>query len=66
MRRDTPEERAVKIAAHMMQEGGLCRYDDVYKCRRLPETVTAKVCEKCLAGYLLNRARRELRKELQA
>lgn len=36
------------------------------KCRRLHGFVTEAVCEKCLTGYLMSRARRELRKELQA
>lgn len=60
---DSPEARAVKIAAHIMQENGICRYDDVAKCRRLSGFVTEAVCEKCLAGYLLSKARREIRKE---
>lgn len=62
-RRDTPEERAVKIAARIMQENGICRYDDVDKCRHYSVYVTEEVCEKCLTRYLLSKARQELVKE---
>ena len=63
IKKDTPETRAVKIAAHIMQENGICRYDDIAKCRRSLGLVTGVVCEKCLAGYLISCARRELGKE---
>ena len=58
---NTPEARAVKIAAHVMQEAGVCRYDDISKCHRI--FVDEQVCEACLARWLLSRAKRELRKE---
>jgi len=54
----TVEGQAVEIAAMVMQAAGLCRYDDVGKCRRLfPDTAT---CENCIKQWLLSKARREL------
>lgn len=38
MKTETVEARAVKIAAKIMQADGLCRYDDVDKCRRVYAT----------------------------
>lgn len=61
--KDTVENRAVKIAAKIMQAAGLCRYDDVTKCRRIH--VDEKTCDECIRHWLLNRARRELKKEAQ-
>lgn len=56
---ETVEGRAVKIAAKVMQAVGLCRYDDVSKCRRLnPEPF---VCDLCLERWLLAKARQELK-----
>lgn len=37
MKTETVEARAVKIAAKIMQADGLCRYDDVDKCRRVSQ-----------------------------
>lgn len=52
--------RAVHIAAVIMQADGLCRYDSVDKCHRL--YVEDETCVKCIEKWLLNKARKELRK----
>lgn len=57
--KETVEARAVKIAARVMQADGLCRYDSVEKCRRT--FVDEKVCEACIRGWLLSKARKELK-----
>lgn len=57
--KETVEARAVKIAARVMQADGLCRYDSVEKCRRI--FVDEKVCEACIRGWLLSKARKELK-----
>ena len=57
--KETVEARAVKIAARVMQAAGLCRYDSVDKCRRI--FVDEKVCEGCIRGWLLGKARKELK-----
>lgn len=57
--KETVEARAVKIAARVMQAAGLCRYDSVDKCRRI--FVDEKVCEGCIRGWLLSKARKELK-----
>lgn len=66
---DTPAERAVKIAASIMYENGVCRYDDTAKCRRFPGFAgygpDGEICKNCLASFLRSRARHELRKEAQ-
>lgn len=59
--KDTVEGRAVKIAAKIMQAAGLCRYDDVAKCRRI--CVDEKTCDECIRRWLLTKARKELEKE---
>lgn len=59
--KDTVEGRAVKIAAKIMQAAGLCRYDDVTKCRRI--YVDEKTCDECMKRWLLTKARKELEKE---
>ena len=57
----TVEGRAVEIAAVIMQAAGLCRYDDIGKCRRLFPDDAA--CENCIKRWLLSKARRELARE---
>lgn len=57
--KDTVEGRAVKIAAKIMQAAGLCRYDDVAKCRRI--FVDDKTCDECIRRWLLSKARKELK-----
>lgn len=56
------ERRAVHIAAVIMQADGLCRNDKPEKCRKVfpPEDAG---CVRCIEGWLLSRARRELKKE---
>ena len=58
---DTIEGRAVKIAAKVLQDAGVCRYDDVSKCRRL--YLDESTCEKCIKTWLLTKARKELELE---
>ncbi len=52
------EALAVKIAARIMVAAGLCRYDDVSKCRR--HYAGLEQCEKCIRVWLINKARKEL------
>ena len=63
MKKDTAEQRALKIAARIMQADGLCRYDTIDKCRRV--YVCEKTCEKCIHSCLLTKARSELKAEDQ-
>lgn len=58
---ETPEARAVKIAAQLLQVAGACKYRSVAQCHRL--FVTPEVCEVCIEGWLLSKARRELERE---
>lgn len=62
--KDTIEIRAVKIAAKVLVNDGVCRYESVDQCRRL--FVTEEVCRKCIRSWLLSKARSELRKEDRA
>lgn len=55
------EQRAVRIAAKVMVAAGLCRYDSVYKCRRI--YVYESTCEECIRSWLLSKAKKELREE---
>lgn len=57
----TEERRAVHIAAVIMQAAGLCRYDDVTKCRRVYPTDAG--CVECIEKWLLAKARQELKRE---
>ena len=59
----TVEQRAVTIAAICLRAAGVCRYDDVGKCRRL--YADDRTCEKCIEKWLYAKARSELRKELK-
>lgn len=61
MKTETVEARAVKIAAKIMQADGLCRYDDVDKCRRV--YATKETCERCIHSWLLTKAKVELIRE---
>ncbi len=55
-------ERAVKIAAQIMEKLGLCRYDNVMKCRKvLPPTPMD--CTGCIKRFLEGKAKRELERE---
>ena len=53
--------RAVHIAAVIMQAAGLCRYDSVYKCRRV--YVDDSTCVKCIETWLIGKANQESRQE---
>ena len=59
--KDTIEKRAVKIAAQLMQAGGLCRYDTPLKCQRL--TVSPSICNRCIEQWIMKKARAELKAE---
>lgn len=61
MKKDSVEQRAVKIAAKVMVAAGLCRYDTVGKCRRV--YVTEETCDACIRAWLLSKVRKELREE---
>ncbi len=56
---ETVEARAVHIAAVIMQADGLCRYDDVDKCRRVWPPKSSD-CVACIERWLLTKARKEL------
>ena len=57
---ETVEGRAVKIAARVMQAAGLCRFEDVSRCRTY---VDASTCDSCIRRWLLSKARSELKEE---
>lgn len=57
--KETVESRAVKIAASIMREVGLCRYDSPIKCRRL--FADERTCEKCIENWLLAKAMKEMK-----
>lgn len=59
--KETVEGRALKIAAQVMQAGGLCRYDTPLKCHRL--TVSPSVCDKCIRAWLISKAKKQLKEE---
>lgn len=61
MSKESVEAHAVKIAAKVMQAGGLCRYDTVDKCRRI--NVDENTCEKCIRMWLISKAKKELEQE---
>lgn len=56
--------RAVQIAARIMQQAGLCRYDDATKCRKvlLP---SERDCIGCIKRFLIGKAKKELEREEQ-
>lgn len=54
-------QRAVHIAAVIMQAAGLCRHDDVSQCRTMYPTTAH--CVRCIERWLYSKARRELRRE---
>lgn len=61
MRKETVEQRAVKIAEKIMVAAGLCRYETPMKCGKA--YVCDSVCDKCIRSWLLSKARAELKKE---
>lgn len=62
MKAETVEERALTIAARVLEADGVCRYDDPVKCRRVfpPEP---EECAGCIRRWLLSKAKKELKKE---
>lgn len=60
-KKETVEQRAVKIAAVVMQAAGLCRYESMAKCSHAGEEKIT--CERCIRAWLLQKAREELRAE---
>lgn len=58
---ESVEARAVKIAAKRMVEAGMCRYDDIMKCKRLH--VSNRMCMGCIRKHLLRSAEKELGQE---
>lgn len=59
--KETVENRAVTIAAKVMQAAGLCRYETPEQCHRVH--VDETTCDKCIKAWLLSKARKELKKE---
>ena len=60
----TVDRKAVRIAAVVMQAAGLCRYDDISKCRRVdPCAIMDEDCVKCTEKWLLAKAKREMKME---
>lgn len=59
--KDTVESRAVKIAAKIMNNADLCRYDTPLKCRKA--LIGDETCEGCIRSWLISKARSELKKE---
>ncbi len=55
------ERRAVHIAAVILQAAGLCRYDNVSKCRRV--YVTEDNCVDCMEKWLMAKAKAEIKRE---
>ena len=62
MKKQTEDRRAVHIAAVIMQAAGLCRYDDVARCR-MAWPAEYDDCVACIEKWLLAKARKEIRKE---
>ena len=61
MKKESTEQRAVKIAAKVMVAAGLCRYDTPLKFGK--PHVCDSVCDKCIRGWLMSKARQELKQE---
>lgn len=59
--KDSVDARAVKIAARVMVAAGLCRTENPELCKRSGENRVN--CEKCVRGWLLAKARGEMRRE---
>ncbi|MBQ3072345.1 MAG: hypothetical protein IJD20_03520 [Oscillospiraceae bacterium] len=55
------ERRALHIAAVIMEADGMCRYEDVEKCRRVYPT--SEACVECIEKWLLAKARSEIKEE---
>ena len=44
-----------------MVSAGLCRYDNPLKCKKF--AVDDAVCDKCIRGWLIDKAKKELKEE---
>lgn len=55
------ERRAIHIAAVIMEAAGMCRYENVEKCRRVYPT--SEGCVECIEKWLLAKARSEIKEE---
>ena len=64
MKRETKDQRAIKIAAYLIRELGGCTHGDASKCKRLHPDDQA--CEKCIRSFLLRKAEKELNKSKEA
>lgn len=51
--------RAVHIAAVIMEQDGLCRYESHRQCRKVWPP-SSETCVKCIENWLLAKARKEL------
>ena len=60
-RLESTEQRAVKIAAKVMAAAGLGLTDHPELCRK--SGVERGNCDKCIRGWLLSKARQELKQE---
>ncbi len=58
-------ERAVKIAARIMQAAGLCSFDNPMKCRKTWPPSPWQ-CTECIKRWLLGKAKKELELEQEA
>ena len=54
---ESVESRAVKIAAEIMVDNGICRYGSPLKCRRV--YTDEKICGKCIEKWILTKARKD-------
>lgn len=59
---DKINDRAVKIAAKIMQQAGMCRYGSASKCRKVYPPSTAD-CAGCIKRFLLGMAKKQLERE---
>ena len=56
------EREAVKIAATLLQQYGMCRYPSAIKCRRIG-VVEEKTCVECIEKFLLAKAKKKIERE---
>lgn len=61
--RNGAEGRALRIAAAIMAEAGLCLYEDRERCAGWRRCRARCDCEGCLARWLRRKAKEELREE---
>lgn len=54
---ETELRRSVRIAAVIMQAEGLCRYDDIDKCRKVFPPSDSD-CVRCIELFLLSKGRK--------